>query len=104
MAKKLTDEQVLKAAACIVKFCGEEEPLAEYLKLIMLALWEEGESFSGKRPLGDSGWQWDVAGALIREKIVPGKLDADGIGPEEFEWSDVDNVVQAVIKRFVIKA
>ena len=52
--------------------------IRDYLKQLLLALFVEGQGFSGKRPFGNSGWEWDVFIPLVREGLVPGKLDAQG--------------------------
>ena len=52
--------------------------IRRYLRSLMLALWEEQEGFSGKRPFGNSGWNLDLARGLIKAKAVKGKLDEDG--------------------------
>lgn len=36
----------------------------EYFRKLLKALWEEGDSFSGKRPFGNSGWDSDLFDAL----------------------------------------
>lgn len=52
--------------------------IRDYLKKLLSAIWAEGESFSGKRPFGNSGWQRDLELALVRGGAVTGKLDNDG--------------------------
>ena len=47
-----------------------------YLGQLLYDLWKEGESFNGKRPFGNSGWQWDVYKALIVGGAIEGKLDS----------------------------
>ena len=54
----------------------------DYLKALLLELWKEREGFSGKRPFGNSGWQFDLYKALIVAGAVPGKLDEDGFVQE----------------------
>lgn len=49
-----------------------------YLKALLTTLWKEGEGFSGKRPFGNSGWEYDLYVALVNAKVVKGKLDEDG--------------------------
>lgn len=49
-----------------------------YLIALLSALWLEGEGFSGKRPLGDSGWRIDLYVPLIRAGLIAGQLDEDG--------------------------
>ena len=47
----------------------------EYLQKLLLELWREGECFSGKRPFGNSGWEYEIYTALLREELVLGRLD-----------------------------
>lgn len=54
------------------------ETIKGYLKALLTELWSEGEGFSGKRPFGNSGWEYDLYKALITAKVVKGKLDEDG--------------------------
>ena len=49
-----------------------------YLLRLLSDLWRKEESFNGKRPFGNSGWQWEVYGALIEAGYIPGELDEDG--------------------------
>lgn len=64
---------------------NEEVTIREYFHAIMQALWDEGESFSGKRPLGNSGWESDFISALIKEGVLEGKIDEDGM-IENHDW------------------
>lgn len=50
----------------------------DYLIKLLAELWREGEMFSGKRPFGNSGWQYDLYLPLIVAGFVPGVLDEDG--------------------------
>lgn len=49
-----------------------------YLRALLVKLWDEEESFSGKRPFGNSGWKGDLYAALVKAGHVKGTLDADG--------------------------
>lgn len=42
----------------------------EYLAKIIQEVWMWEDSFSGKRPFGNSGWKWDVYQALIDNDVV----------------------------------
>lgn len=55
-----------------------ELSIKDYLKELLLTIWLEGESFSGKRPFGNSGWEYDLYKPLIKAKVIRGKLDSDG--------------------------
>jgi hypothetical protein len=49
-----------------------------YLVKLLDELWAEGEGFSGKRPFGNSGWEYDLYKPLVQAEVVPGKLDENG--------------------------
>ena len=57
---------------------AEAATIRDYLKALLSELWREEESFSGKRPFGNSGWQHEVYAALIKGGAAPGTLDDDG--------------------------
>lgn len=48
-----------------------------YLKALLFTLWDEGEGFSGKRPFGNSGWDSDIAFALVRGKFIKGRITSE---------------------------
>ncbi len=52
--------------------------IRDYLKALLNKLWRESEGFSGKRPFGNSGWEFEVYEALARAGVVNGKFDQDG--------------------------
>jgi hypothetical protein len=49
-----------------------------YLLRLLLVLWDEQDGFSGKRPFGNSGWDYDLYKPLIEAGLVDGKFDEDG--------------------------
>lgn len=49
---------------------GEAKTFREYFKKLLQTLMEEGEGFSGKRPFGDSSWEYDLYDSLIENKII----------------------------------
>jgi hypothetical protein len=51
--------------------------IREYLHALLTKLWGEGEGFSGKRPFGNSGWEYDLYRALILAGAVQGELEAE---------------------------
>ena len=52
--------------------------IREYLKALLEELFRKGEGFSGKRPFGNSGWEYDLFKPLIKAGAVEGKFDGDG--------------------------
>ena len=69
----------------------------DYLTKLLLTLWDEGEGFSGKRPLGNSGWEGDLIGPLIRDGLIDGALDEYGY-IEEADWDKGPALVAAAIR------
>ena len=67
-----------------------------YLAALLAELWREGEGFCGKRPFGNSGWEWEVYTALVREELVPGVIDDDGY-LDEVDQDAADRVVRDAI-------
>jgi hypothetical protein len=45
---------------------GANITVRDYLFELLIAVWDEGESFSGKRPFGNSGWEYDLYAPLIQ--------------------------------------
>lgn len=97
--KHLTKEQAEAALNLVVESYDvlEGTTIRGYFRLLLKALWGEGESFSGKRALGSSGWQWDVYKALFSAGLVPGSLDewGDFIG---HDWDKCDAIVSELIE------
>lgn len=54
--------------------------LREYFHELLSTLWQEGEGFSGKRPFGNSGWEYDIYKALVEMKAIKGKFGYDDEG------------------------
>lgn len=50
----------------------------DYFYSLLYKLWEEGEGFNGKRPFGNSGWEYDLYKPLLVCGAVSGRLDEDG--------------------------
>ena len=49
-----------------------------YFHALLKAVWQEGECFCGKRPFGNSGWEYDLYEALVKAGKVKGDIDDDG--------------------------
>ena len=59
------------------------DTIRDYLVMLLVELWNKGECFSGKRPFGNSGWEYELYVPLIRAKVVSGELD---------EYGDIEDV------------
>jgi hypothetical protein len=68
----------------------------EYLVALLAELWKAGEGFSGKRPFGNSGWEFEVYQALVAAELVEGAIDDDGY-LDECDSSEADRLVRDAI-------
>lgn len=59
---------------------ADAKTVHEYIIRMSEQLWIEEEGFSGKRPFGNSGWQHELYGSLVKGGAFPGEWD-DG------EWT-----------------
>lgn len=98
----MTEEKIRRAAAVIVKGDLGEQTLVDYLKSLLETIWKEGEGFSGKRPFGNGGWEFDVYKALVKAELIEGRIDEDD-DLATVNQKEGDELVVAVIKRLVIK-
>lgn len=57
---------------------GDNITVRDYLRILLSTLWAEKEGFSGKRPFGNSSWEYDLYEPLVKGGFVPGTLDEDG--------------------------
>lgn len=67
----------------------------DYLRGLLSKLWEEGEGFSGKRPFGNSGWEYELYKALLVAKAVGGKVD---------EFGDIEDVDTKAANKLIFDA
>jgi hypothetical protein len=72
----------------------------EYLKELLSTLLEEGESFSGKRPFGNSGWENELAYPLIKTGVIEGTIheEEDCCPDLEFEQEDYEAALEAMLE------
>jgi hypothetical protein len=93
-------EAALNAKAVYTDF--PDITIRDYLHKLLVALWEQGEGFSGKRPFGNGGWDWQLRDSLIACGYIPGtiKLDEDGdfLDAEEEEGVEWSQMVTELIK------
>lgn len=71
--------------------------IREYLIALLFNLWSEGEGFSGKRPFGNSAWEYEIYEALIAAGLVEGTFDEyDGV--ETVDYRTADRLVADAIR------
>lgn len=69
--------------------------IRDYLIKLLEVLWEEQEGFGGKRPFGNSSWEYELHGALLDAGYITGQRDEDGY---------IDDVDEASGNRLIFKA
>lgn len=69
---------------------ADAKTVRDYLKKLLVEIVTEQESFSGKRPFGNSGWIYDLYKPLVKARRVKGELcemgyimDIDGVNAEK---------------------
>lgn len=67
----------------------------DYLIALLIRLIEENEGFDGKRPFGNSGWDWDLYAPLLTAGLVDGKFDTDGF---------IEDIDEKAAKKLILRA
>lgn len=70
--------------------------IRDYRKTLLLELWKEGETFSGKCPLGNDGWQSELIRPLIIAEVLYGNIDQDG-SIQNCEWDEGELIIRQAI-------
>lgn len=68
------------AAALEVRFdsdIGNQRTVRDYLYQLLLTLWQKQDGFSGKRPFGNSGWEFDLIRPLVDQGFIKGSVTID---------------------------
>jgi hypothetical protein len=69
----------------------------DYLLTLLETLWEEKDGFTGKRPFGNSGWEWDLYTALVTAGLLDGLIDEDGFLAEFKAADQADEMIAEAI-------
>ncbi len=79
-----------------IKTWYEPVTIREFLKDLLKVLIVEQESFSGKRPFGDSDWFWVLSEPLVTYKLIDGKCDDNGM-IEDFNHQEAEDLFLKLI-------
>ena len=71
--------------------------IREYLVALARVMWEHGEGANGKRPFGNSGWQWDVYAALAKAGLITATFDEGG-GLDDADTEKGDALIAAALQ------
>lgn len=82
---------------------ADAETIREYLIALLSELWILKEAFGGKRPFGNSGWDGELAVALVRAGLVTGVVDEDG-DLDSADWDSVESSIAHAINHLAVVA
>lgn len=75
---------------------ADAKTIGEYLEKLFLTLWEEKDGFSGKRPFGNSSWEYEIYAALIAAGCIDGEFDEDGY-IDSVDYISADDIIRETI-------
>lgn len=78
---------------------AEATSVRDYLVKLLLLIWKDGEGFDGKRPFGNSSWDFDLYKPLGVAGLVRLTFDEDGY-IDSFDWEEqqkADRLIEAAI-------
>ena len=81
---------------------NREVSVGEFFREMMQKLWDEQEGFSGKRPFGNSCWEFPVIRALVIAGAIPGTVtyDEDGyVEDERYDRREAHKFVSGLITK-----
>jgi hypothetical protein len=67
-----------------------------YLLALLHNVWSEGEGFSGKRPFGNSSWEYDLFKPLVQAGFLEGTTDEWG-NVDDFDYADGTGLIHKAI-------
>jgi hypothetical protein len=76
---------------------SDADTVRGYLTELLLTVWQEGEGFSGKRPFGNSSWEYELYTPLVKAGFVTGVLDGDG-DLDTFDRAAADALIADAIR------
>jgi len=91
-----TPQQVL--AAPMGENDADATTVRDYLIKLLAKLWREMEGFDSKRPFGNSGWDGEIALALVRAGFVEGEIDEEYGYLDGADYGRVEALVLAAIE------
>ena len=70
----------------------------KFFEILLTTLWNDPESFSGKRPFGNSGWDCVIYKHLIIGGFISGEVDSDG-DLRDYDENEAHKFVSDMIKK-----
>lgn len=95
MVEPLEDGDILDLPMCPNDVGAET--VRDYLRALLLQLWESREDFSSKRPFGNSGWEHELYVSLVLANVVEGTIRETEHG-REVECDDEDTAHELITR------
>lgn len=76
-----------------------DSSIKDYFRELLLELWAQGETFSGKKPLGGSDWDAGLIASLVECGYIAGEIKKDETG--NFDGYSSANAANAKVKRLI---
>ena len=95
----VSKDEFLNFWNCPMDEYGEDagvDTLGEYFTKLLLAVWDENEGFSGKRPFGNSGWTIDVYYTIAKNGLVKATYDPDW-GDYDYDTEEADDYIRNML-------
>lgn len=70
--------------------------IRDYLTALLIRVWIDEADFSGKRPFGNSGWQWDVYKVLAAADLLASTTDQ--YGELDLDIREADELMAGAIR------
>jgi hypothetical protein len=78
---------------------GKEITIKDFFKELLITLFKEGECFSGKRPFGNSGWDYDLCVCLVQNGVIEGSyFDNCSFTDWEYDSAAAESKILDLIK------
>lgn len=78
MTKELSHKDLLEILNLPLGGDFKKTTIRQYFQNLLETLWDQGADFSGKRPFGNSGWEYDIYLPLVFNGIIKGVLNEEG--------------------------
>jgi hypothetical protein len=79
------------------------DTVRDYLHKILRMVWQDGESFDGKRPFGNSSWEYELYSPLVKHGAIKGTFDEEYGDLDDFDESEANKAIFDAIDFLFLK-
>lgn len=84
---------------------ADAKTIREYLVFLGREVWCVGEGFSGKRPFGNSSWEYEIYNALAENNLIEAQYHTYDDGDRElgeFNREEADSLIARCFERLAV--